>query len=79
MKSHLATKGECDLCKKCEHPVLKDQTWQNIRDFVRNKGLAFKLFTRLSHPCQYEDRSSFNVHRLPFCVRPVLTGFPFGF
>ncbi|XP_070401383.1 uncharacterized protein [Nothobranchius furzeri] len=41
IKSKLATKGECEFCKTSE-PVLQGRTWQNIRDFVRNKGLASK-------------------------------------
>ena len=41
-KGHLATKLECEQCKVSEHPVLSDRTPQNIRDFVRNRGLMFK-------------------------------------
>lgn len=38
----LATKLECEQCKIAEHPALKDRSLQNIRDFVRNRGLAVK-------------------------------------
>lgn len=46
-KSHitngkLASQGECKLCKNTEHPVLQNRTIQNIRDFVRNKGIRHK-------------------------------------
>lgn len=40
-KGHLASLRECELCKKCE-PVLQNRTLQNIRDFVRNRGLTLK-------------------------------------
>ncbi|XP_059907777.1 uncharacterized protein LOC132457539 isoform X2 [Gadus macrocephalus] len=46
IKGNLASKQECSLCKECE-PALKKRTIQNIRDFVRNKGLTFK---RRRHP-----------------------------
>ncbi|XP_030294982.1 uncharacterized protein LOC115594830 isoform X4 [Sparus aurata] len=38
----LATKVECEQCKIAEHPALKDRSLQNIRDFVRNRGLTVK-------------------------------------
>nr|XP_055031632.1 uncharacterized protein LOC129420647 [Misgurnus anguillicaudatus] len=38
-KGHLATKAECEQCKAAEDPVLAERTVQNIRDFVRNRGL----------------------------------------
>ena len=45
-KSHItkgspATMLECEQCKLAEDPVLRE-TVQNIRDFVRNRGLLFK-------------------------------------
>ena len=40
-KGHLASKLEYERCKVSEHPVLSDRS-QNIRDFVRNRGLMFK-------------------------------------
>ncbi|XP_056611303.1 uncharacterized protein LOC130427704 isoform X2 [Triplophysa dalaica] len=42
LKGHLATKTECEQCKNAEDPVLGERTVQNIRDFVRNRGLMFK-------------------------------------
>ncbi|XP_053083172.1 uncharacterized protein LOC117596717 isoform X1 [Pangasianodon hypophthalmus] len=46
-KSHittgkLATMAECLQCKAAEDPVLAGRTAQNIRDFVRNRGITFK-------------------------------------
>ncbi|XP_034029013.1 uncharacterized protein LOC117512882 [Thalassophryne amazonica] len=41
-KGHLATMKECEQCKVAEDPVLQDRTLQNIRDFVRNRGLKAK-------------------------------------
>lgn len=41
-KGHLATKTECEQCKRAEHAALRDRTVQNIRDFVRNRGLMIK-------------------------------------
>lgn len=38
----LATMGECQQCKDAEDPVLAGRTAQNIRDFVRNRGITFK-------------------------------------
>ncbi|XP_039886432.1 uncharacterized protein LOC120732717 isoform X2 [Simochromis diagramma] len=38
----LATKNECSHCKLVEDPVLAGRTVQNIRDFVRNRGLTAK-------------------------------------
>lgn len=45
-KGKLATKNECSHCKLVEGPVLTQRTVQNIRDFVRNRGIAAK---RQSH------------------------------
>ncbi|XP_057187527.1 uncharacterized protein LOC130552880 isoform X2 [Triplophysa rosa] len=42
LKGHLATKAECEQCKNAQDPVLRDRTLQNIRDFVRNRGLMLK-------------------------------------
>ncbi|XP_058241495.1 uncharacterized protein LOC131350517 [Hemibagrus wyckioides] len=42
LKGHLATKAECEQCKRAEGPVLKERTIQNIRDFVRNRGVQFR-------------------------------------
>lgn len=42
LKGHLATKAECEHCKNAQDPVLRDRTVQNIRDFVRNRGLMLK-------------------------------------
>ncbi|CAL8266038.1 unnamed protein product [Lota lota] len=44
-RGHLATKSECEACRKAEQPILKRRTIQNIRDFVRNKGMAMKRKT----------------------------------
>ncbi len=41
-KGHLATKSECLQCKKAEEPVLNNRSVQNIRDFVRNRGITLK-------------------------------------
>ncbi|XP_029983235.1 uncharacterized protein LOC115414162 isoform X1 [Sphaeramia orbicularis] len=41
-KGKLATKNECSQCKLVEGPVLAQRTVQNIRDFVRNRGIAAK-------------------------------------
>ncbi|KAK0138531.1 hypothetical protein N1851_019269 [Merluccius polli] len=41
-KGHLASKLECEQCKLAEDPVLRNRTVQNIRDFVRNRGLKNK-------------------------------------
>lgn len=41
-KGILASVTECKVCKKAEAAILKNRTVQNIRDFVRNRGLAFK-------------------------------------
>ncbi|XP_063049487.1 uncharacterized protein LOC134443885 isoform X2 [Engraulis encrasicolus] len=38
----LATKAQCLACKQKEPALLDRRTAQNIRDFVRNKGLTFK-------------------------------------
>ncbi|XP_024119917.1 uncharacterized protein LOC112141094 isoform X9 [Oryzias melastigma] len=42
MKGKLASMIECGQCKKAEHPVLDNRTLQNIRDFVRNRGVTMK-------------------------------------
>ncbi|XP_059184663.1 uncharacterized protein LOC131967738 isoform X2 [Centropristis striata] len=41
-KGKLATKNECSHCKLVEGPALAQRTVQNIRDFVRNRGIAAK-------------------------------------
>ncbi|XP_042578512.1 uncharacterized protein LOC109065761 isoform X4 [Cyprinus carpio] len=41
-KGHLVTTAECKKCKAAEDPVLRERTVQNIRDFVRNRGLQLK-------------------------------------
>ncbi|KAM9431823.1 uncharacterized protein Hap1MRO34_002964 isoform 2-T3 [Clarias gariepinus] len=41
-KGKLATLTECQQCKTAEDPVLRQRTAQNIRDFVRNRGLTLK-------------------------------------
>lgn len=41
-KGKLATKNECSHCKLAEGPALAQRTAQNIRDFVRNRGIAAK-------------------------------------
>ncbi|XP_051747472.1 uncharacterized protein LOC127511081 [Ctenopharyngodon idella] len=41
-KGHLATISECLKCKSAEEPVLQNRSAQNIRDFVRNRGVAAK-------------------------------------
>lgn len=41
-KGHFATKMECEQCKLAEDPVLSERSIQNIRDFVRNRGLMFR-------------------------------------
>lgn len=41
-RGKLATKIECQQCKNAEHPALATRTLQNIRDFVRNRGLTLK-------------------------------------
>lgn len=42
LKGKLATMIECQQCKKAEHPVLASRSVQNIRDFVRNRGVTLK-------------------------------------
>ncbi|XP_078790319.1 uncharacterized protein LOC111947145 isoform X1 [Oryzias latipes] len=42
MKGKLASMIECGQCKKAENPVLDNRTLQNIRDFVRNRGITMK-------------------------------------
>ncbi|KAF3834432.1 hypothetical protein F7725_025636 [Dissostichus mawsoni] len=41
-KGNLATKSECHHCKRVEGKVLDERTVQNVRDFVRNRGIARK-------------------------------------
>ncbi|KAI4822623.1 hypothetical protein KUCAC02_008155 [Chaenocephalus aceratus] len=41
-KGNLATKSECQHCKLVEGKVLDERTVQNVRDFVRNRGIARK-------------------------------------
>ncbi|KAK3508200.1 hypothetical protein QTP70_017325 [Hemibagrus guttatus] len=41
-KGKLATMVECLQCKTAEDPVLAGRTAQNIRDFVRNRGITLK-------------------------------------
>ncbi|XP_067310638.1 uncharacterized protein [Pseudorasbora parva] len=41
-KGHLATKSECLQCKSAEEHVLQYRSVQNIRDFVRNRGITAK-------------------------------------
>ncbi|XP_033970389.1 uncharacterized protein LOC117469991 isoform X2 [Trematomus bernacchii] len=41
-KGHRATKSECQHCKLVEGKVLDERTVQNVRDFVRNRGIARK-------------------------------------
>ncbi|KAG8001735.1 hypothetical protein GBF38_010519, partial [Nibea albiflora] len=42
LKGKLATMIECQQCKKAEDPVLASRSVQNIRDFVRNRGVTLK-------------------------------------
>ncbi|KAJ4918539.1 hypothetical protein JOQ06_026217 [Pogonophryne albipinna] len=41
-KGNLATKSECQHCKLVEGKVLDERTVQNVKDFVRNRGIARK-------------------------------------
>ncbi|XP_052409540.1 uncharacterized protein LOC127955927 isoform X1 [Carassius gibelio] len=41
-KGLLVTTAECKQCKAAEDPILRERTVQNIRDFVRNRGLRLK-------------------------------------
>lgn len=41
-KGKLATLTECQQCKTAEDPVLARRSAQNIRDFVRNRGINLK-------------------------------------
>ncbi len=45
-KGKLATLSECQQCKTAEDPVLVRCSAQNIRDFVRNRGVSFKRKTQ---------------------------------
>ncbi|XP_028254294.1 uncharacterized protein LOC114429882, partial [Parambassis ranga] len=47
-KGQLATKTECTHCKMAEGSVLAQRTVQNIRDFVRNRGLSERSCEALS-------------------------------
>ncbi|XP_035863917.1 uncharacterized protein LOC118496400 isoform X2 [Sander lucioperca] len=44
-KGKLATKIDCQQCKNAEHPDLDRRSLQNIRDFVRNRGIALQKET----------------------------------
>lgn len=41
-KGKLATIIECQQCKTAEDPALAGRSIQNIRDFVRNRGVSLK-------------------------------------
>ncbi|KAK0147497.1 hypothetical protein N1851_013030 [Merluccius polli] len=41
-KGKLATLIQCQQCKTAEHPALADRSVQNLRDFVRNRGVMLK-------------------------------------
>lgn len=41
-KGKLASFMEIEQCKKAEHPALQSHSLQNIRDFVRNRGITKK-------------------------------------
>ena len=41
-KGKLATMIECQQCKKAEDLVLAGRSIQNLRDFVRNRGVTLK-------------------------------------
>ncbi len=45
-KGKLATLSECQQCKTAEDPVLVRRSAQNIRDFVRNRGVSLKRKTQ---------------------------------
>lgn len=45
-KGKLATMTECQQCKTAEDPVLVRRSAQNIRDFVRNRGISLKRKTQ---------------------------------
>ncbi|XP_073714013.1 uncharacterized protein [Misgurnus anguillicaudatus] len=40
---------QCLKCKEKEQPILETRSIQNIRDFVRNRGLAFKRHSNAKH------------------------------
>ncbi|XP_073668156.1 uncharacterized protein [Paramisgurnus dabryanus] len=46
-KGKLATLTECQQCKTAEDPILARRTAQNIRDFVRNRGISLKRKTQI--------------------------------
>nr|XP_055059767.1 uncharacterized protein LOC129443291 isoform X2 [Misgurnus anguillicaudatus] len=50
-KGALATKAECEHCKRAEDPFLRERTVQNIRDFVRNRGLMLKKQSSWQDQC----------------------------
>lgn len=50
-KGALATKAECEHCKRAEDPFLRERTVQNIRDFVRNRGLMLKRQSSWQDQC----------------------------
>ncbi|KAM9796016.1 uncharacterized protein ACBT44_016777 [Syngnathus typhle] len=50
IKGRLATKTKCSHCKLVEGPVLAQGNVQNIRDFVRNTGVAAKRQSKKSSP-----------------------------
>ncbi|KAG1946086.1 hypothetical protein F2P79_013653 [Pimephales promelas] len=41
-RGKLVSKIECEQCKTAEHPALASRSVQNIRDFVRNRGVSLK-------------------------------------
>ncbi|KAK9977305.1 hypothetical protein ABG768_019126, partial [Culter alburnus] len=43
------TNEQCLKCKEKEQPILETRSIQNIRDFVRNRGLAFKKRSNAKH------------------------------
>ncbi|ROI46639.1 N-lysine methyltransferase KMT5A [Anabarilius grahami] len=43
------TNEQCLKCKEKEQPILEARSIQNIRDFVRNRGLAFKRRSNAKH------------------------------
>ncbi|XP_051730105.1 uncharacterized protein LOC127501876 isoform X2 [Ctenopharyngodon idella] len=43
------TNEQCLKCKEKEQPILETRSIQNIRDFVRNRGLAFKRQSNAKH------------------------------
>ncbi|XP_077089983.1 uncharacterized protein LOC143741597 isoform X2 [Siphateles boraxobius] len=41
-RGKLVSKVQCQQCKTAEHPALASRSVQNIRDFVRNRGVSLK-------------------------------------